>query len=203
MFGCGSGGGGSCGQVEPCGANLVGNWTVSGACLNAAKVMQIGVDDGFIDICATSTVTNGRHDVSGTFMFNADMTYSASLSVTIGFTWNVPTACLQGATCSAFNAALQTALQQNPDPAIGSIICTGASTCACAFTSPIMPDQETGTYTTSGTAYTTVASDGTTTRGDYCVQGNTVHFPEVDTTMNMGPMGQATIDADVVATKSR
>jgi hypothetical protein len=46
MFGCGSGGGGSCGQVEPCGANLVGNWTVSGACLNAAKVMQIGVDDG-------------------------------------------------------------------------------------------------------------------------------------------------------------
>jgi hypothetical protein len=47
---------------------------------------------------------------------------------------------------------------------------------------------------------TTSASAGTSTV-PYCVQGTTIHFLQIDTTMNMGPMGQATIDQDVIATK--
>jgi hypothetical protein len=175
---------------------------VSGACLNAATLMQIAVDDGLTDVCSTSTVSNGRFDVSGMLMFNPDMTYSASLSASVSFTWTLQTACLQGATCSAFNAALQSALQQNPNPSIQSFVCAGASACVCTFTSAMMTEQATGTYATSGTTLTRVASNGTTSSSDYCVQGNALHLVEVDTTMNMGPMGQATIDTDVVATKA-
>jgi len=33
------------------------------------------------------------------------------------------------------------------------------------------------------------------------VQGNTLHLLDVDTSMNMGPMGQATITDDVTLSK--
>jgi hypothetical protein len=40
-----------------------------------------------------------------------------------------------------------------------------------------------------------------TLQQSYCVQGNTLHILDVDTTTNMGPMGQATIVDDATYTK--
>jgi hypothetical protein len=122
---------------------------------------------------------------------------------TIGFNWNVPTSCLGGMTCAALNAAIQASQQQNPDPAIQSITCVGTGTCVCRFVGTPQTENETGTYTTSGTAITTTASGGTVDSGDYCVQGDTIHIVTVDRTMNTGPMGQATILSDVTATRTQ
>ena len=203
IAGCGSGSGGTCGRVEPCGGDVVGSWTISDGCINPVLGMQIAVDEGFTALCPTSTLTNMTSDASGGFSFNADLTYSSSITATIGFNWNVQTSCLGGMTCAEFNAAIQAAQQQNPDPGIQSITCAGSGTCVCRFIGTPQSENETGTYTTSGTAITTTASDGTVETGDYCIQDNTFHVVTVDRTMNTGPMGQATILSDITATRGR
>jgi hypothetical protein len=47
----------------------------------------------------------------------------------------------------------------------------------------------------------TASGDGRSMPQSYCVQGNTLHILDVDTTMNMGPMGQATIVDDATYIK--
>ena len=75
---------------------------------------------------------------------------------------------------------------------------TGTSTCVCPFTYQ-NPMNDTGTYTAIGnTLVLTSAASGSTTTHDYCVQGSTLHLIDVDTTLNTGPMGLATIDDDTV-----
>ena len=59
-----------------------------------------------------------------------------------------------------------------------------------------------GTYSAGGTSLSVISAiTGNGNSGGYCVQGSTLHIITIDSTMNMGPMGQATIDEDVTATK--
>jgi hypothetical protein len=187
----GSSGGsaGSCLQVEPCGGNLVGSWSLSNACINSAAIsMQ------FAGVCPTAAVTAAHVTASGSLMFNADMTYSTMLNEGGTFSVSVPASCINGGSCTLLGAALQ-------DPSFQSVTCTGSTTCVCNVVLAPMITNETGTYTTSGTAAMLTTSTGTTDGGDYCVQGNELHLVTVDRTMNMGPMGQATINEDIVAIK--
>jgi hypothetical protein len=55
---------------------------------------------------------------------------------------------------------------------------------------------ETGTYTTSGTTFTTTSSTGAVSASQYCVKGSELHVIDVDMTMPM-----AAIQADIVFTK--
>ena len=193
--GCG-GSSGSCGKVEPCGGSLVGSWNVTGACVNSAALMSsLGSD--FSTFCPTATVSGASATASGSLTFNADMTYSANLTQGSTVAITIPATCLSGASCAVLTAAIQA---QN-DPALQSISCTGTGSCTCTGVMAPMTTNESGTYTTSGTVATLTSSTGTTTVGDYCVQANELHLVTVDTTTNMGPMGQATIDEDIVAAK--
>lgn len=188
---CGGSSGGSCGKVEPCGGDPVGLWKVTGSCVNSAALMST-VAEGFNGSCPGATISNVSVASSGTLSVNADMSYEISGDQSVKFTVNVPASCLNGATCADLSAQLQSDFP--------GASCTGASSCACAL-SEDTPQTDSGTYTVSGTALVIESpSQGESTQS-FCVQGNTLHFIDVDTTMNMGPMGMATIDDDTLLTK--
>lgn len=199
IWGCGgsdSGGAASCGMLEPCGGDLVGTWKASGGCVNNAAVTMSFLE-GSNGACPTATATATITNSSGTAQFKADQTYAVTAFVSSALvTMNFPGECLNGKTC----ADVQTSLRANPGTA--SATCTGTGSCQCTLQMQSDSTTETGTYAISGTSVVTTPSDGSAPGTiPYCVSGKTLHLLEIDTTMNMGPMGQATIDQDLLATK--
>jgi hypothetical protein len=193
MFSCG-GGGGSCGKVQPCGGNVVGNYTVSGACFDSAAVtMQIGMQ------CPGASANISALNVSGNASFNADLTYSITETISASLSETIPPSCLTAngitITCAQLDQEIQLLLAQQPGT-YQSAHCSGSGTCTCSFTLAAQTMSETGTYTTSGTTITTTDSTGTSSSSSYCAQGNQLHMLQVDMTMAMGK-----IQGDVVFTK--
>jgi hypothetical protein len=188
--GGGSGGSGTCGTVEPCGGNLTGTWTFTAECINSVALQPEAQQ-----ICATASIGSVTANATGTVSFNSDLTYSFSENSTGLISWSIPSSCTGGMTCAAYGAYVQAGINT------GTFICTGTTTCSCTQTA-VANVVDSGTYSLSGNNIVlTSASGGTTMTGAYCVQGGTLHLVTVDTTMNMGPMGQATIDKDVTAQK--
>jgi len=187
----GAGGSGSCGNVEPCGGSVVGTWNVTSECINS---MVLAPETQAI--CATATLTDVSITPSGSLTFGADMTYTVSGNTTVVLKWNVPASCLTGETCDYFASMFQDQL-----PTGATFTCTGSTSCICTEAA-LAPNDDHGTYGTTGSnvVVTSAVTSQTTTTG-YCVQGSTLHIVTVDATMNGGPMGAATINKDVVATK--
>ncbi len=191
---CG-GSSGSCGKVQPCGGDVVGNYSISAACINSAAInMELQID------CPGASVNYGSLRVSGTGSFNADMTYSIAETVSATITENIPASCLSEGgltvTCAQLDALFQDALASDPNSGIQSAHCSGSSSCSCSFVLNASTTNETGTYTTSGTTLTTTSSTGAVSSNAYCVQGSELHVISVDMTMPMGP-----IQADIVFKK--
>ena len=198
-LGCGSSSGsaGSCGQVEPCGGDVVGNWKFTGSCVNRMTVMDAVASD--FSFCPTFTIGAVNLSTTGTATFGADMSYSVNATQSGSESFNLPASCLSGVSCAALSTAIQAAV--GPGTGVDSASCTGSGGCTCTMVLTPTATSETGTYATSGNTLTTTASDGTVSGQDYCVKGTSMHLVEVDTTMNMGPMGQATINSDIVLQK--
>ena len=192
---CGGGSGGSCGKVQPCGGDVVGNYNISGACFNSAAInMDIMVD------CPGASVNYSNVHVTGTGSFNADLTYSISETVSATLSENIPVSCLSEGgltiTCAQLDQLLQQSLAMDPTSGVQSAHCSGSSSCSCMFVLNSMNISETGTYTTSGTTFTTTSSTGAVSASQYCVKGSELHVIDVDMTMPM-----AAIQADIVFTK--
>jgi len=163
----GSGGGGtggssgnSCGNVAPCGGDIVGNWTITGACVSEPTTADPS--------CPGYAVSNVSATESGTVSYTAAGTYSATFTRTLQYTETIPATCIDPATCA--DLADTYAL-------LGvSASCAGTTVCTCSVATS-GTGSETGTYATSGTTLTatdTVSGDVDTMA--YCVQGNTVHL---------------------------
>jgi hypothetical protein len=200
---CGSsGGGGNCGKVAPCGGDVVGNWTVSGACITAASLaMQIAPN------CSNVMVNTATIDVTGNASFNADGTYTLMETTTVSATGTLPASCLMLSgvtlTCAEFDGLLQAYIATNPGM-LESAHCAGTTDCSCNFTLAPQILNQMGTYNTLGSPTLTLnnASDGMTYGTQYCVQGNQMHTIRVNATMPMGAMGQVNIDEDTIFTKN-
>jgi hypothetical protein len=195
MLSCG-GSGGSCGKVQPCGGNVVGNYNISGACFDSAALsMEIMAD------CAGASISISSFNVSGNASFNADMTYSITETISsASLSEMIPASCLTTSgitvTCAQLDQQIQAVVAQNPDT-YQSAHCAGSSSCTCTFALAPQTTSETGTYTTSGAMITTTDNLGTASAPtSYCVQGNELHMLTVDMTM---PMGK--VSADLVLTK--
>ena len=182
---------GSCGKVAACGGNLVGTWTIVAGCQSGAPSIPMN------PACQSETVQSGPVTASGTATFNADMTYSVSLTETTTDTLVVPTSCLaQGGvtlTCDQLAGVLNNAL--SGDAGTATTCTTSGSSCNCPLTVSATRGPELGTYAVSGNTFTTTSSGTTGTPAGYCVQGNTLHV--LATTMAMG----ASTTVDLVATK--
>ncbi len=186
----GSNGNGTCGEVEPCNGPVVGTWKAAAACASASFVMDLQ------GACPAATISGETAAQSGSYVFNADLTYSIAVTGQLTYDAANPASCNPtGMSCEALGAA-ESALS------VGTVTCTGSSSSCNCHSSFARTDTETGTYSVAGTVITLVrSSDGYTLDQSYCVQGNTLHILDVDTTTNMGPMGQATILDDATYTK--
>jgi hypothetical protein len=190
----------TCGQVEPCGGDLVGTWDLTGGCVNQTALSASVAS--MVNGCSGLTVAVSGFMISGSITFNADMSYStAGAMESFMFTETLPASCIGGLSCALLSSQLSSMLQANPQPGITFISCTGSSSCACSFDAQVAPTGEAGTYTISGHTVTTMPTAASASATDYCVQGTQLHVISLDTTMHTGPMGQATIDADIVANK--
>jgi hypothetical protein len=184
----------SCGKVAACGGDVVGNYTIAGACVNnSALNMNVGLD------CPGATALASGVSASGSASFNADLTYTMTQTLTASVTEMIPASCLTQngltLTCTQVDQLLQTLIQMEPGT-FQSAHCSGNTSCTCSFVLAPQMMTESGTYVAAGTTLTLTASDGSSSSGSYCVQGNNLHLLSMDMTMPMG-----TITADTVLTK--
>jgi hypothetical protein len=185
---------GSCGKVEPCGGSVVGSWNASATCLDQTTV-NMSFQSGLMGACPTATATATTGTAIGTMMLNADLTYSTALVAPFEISIALPADCTGGMTCAEFAVGVTQALND------GTVVtCTGSGSCSCTMSTDATLSSS-GTYTASGTVLAFSGANGYANSGTYCVQGDTLHLVDVDATMNMGPMGQATIKDDVTLTK--
>ncbi len=167
--GHGGAGGGmttQCG-VPACGGNLLGTWSFVNSCSAA------GLGD-----CAGEVLDASSIHRSGTITFNAIGSYSTTETDTGTFTFDVPAACLSGATCADLQSVYQgPGYVGSPDPTFSSATCaTTATGCHCLLGALGAPVTITGTYVASGTSVTSTSSTGVADADTYCVQGSILHL---------------------------
>jgi hypothetical protein len=170
--GCGPGSGDGdpprCLQVQPCGGDVVGTWKLLGACTSPAFLSELNAQ--VQASCSGASVTALDVDLSGTFTYNPDLTYSMTGTETISGTEMIPLSCLGYASCAA----------AQPASADATLTCTGTTICTCHIgASSAAP--ETGTYTIVGTTLTTIGPVSTTTDA-YCVENGRLHLMEMSRT---------------------
>jgi hypothetical protein len=191
LAGCGGSDGGSCGTVAACGGDVVGEWTIADTCLTAS-----GGGALFGDFCPTATVDAAGLRVTGTASYRADLTYSATATMSGSMAFVLPPSCLTMSgitlTCAQLDQAVKQAMMDDPDPSIQSISCAGSGSCRCTMQMTPQTSTSSGTYTTSGS---TLVEDGAES-GQYCVKGNELHL--LSPSMAMGSFE---LTGDIVLTK--
>jgi hypothetical protein len=189
--GCGSSAGGTCGSSAACGGNIVGTWTISSSCVSVSLSM-------FQSECPGATASSSNVHVSGTYIYNADMTYSKNGASSGSAVVTIPASCLttQGVTVTC--AQINQMFQADPIPGV-TLDCTGSSTCTCTETFTNTTSVVSGTYTaTAAGLLTETDSDATVTASDFCVKGTTLtESPQAGSQM----MGQS-VSGTITFTKN-
>ena len=159
----GTGGGSACRTVSPCGGNVVGNWLVTDSCLTGTEDLGSQCAGASADLALTFT---------GTVLYNADLTYSATSTGGGTTTYHYPSACLSaGTTCAQWGQAL---MQIGMYSAV-TCATDSANVCNCQALTASTSATETGTYATSAGGTLTTTHAGTTSATGYCVQGNLLY----------------------------
>jgi hypothetical protein len=166
--------GGSCAQPDACGGDVVGTWKIVDSCID----FELPPIDS--DFCPQATASVADIALSGGVTYDADLTYSSTLTMAFSFVIKYPLSCFssggQTITCAEFNDALQEELAANPNPDFQSYTCASAgSFCNCTAVATPMTQTESGTYTTTSGRITTTSS-GDSSTDKYCVQGDTLHL---------------------------
>jgi hypothetical protein len=166
----GGAGGASCSNVQPCGGDVVGTWTVTSSCLEVTGKLDMSV---FGLGCAPAPVT-GSLRVTGTWIAKSNGTYADNTTTTGSETFTLAASCLQISgttiTCDGVGVLFQSEYQ--------SVSCTPAAGggCTCAATvnqtnwaGVVSFDASTsGTYKTAGNVVTLDDE----AKYSYCVSGS-------------------------------
>lgn len=181
-FGCG-GNDLRCGEVAPCGGDVVGSWELKDACFDVAAL-----EAESREACPGFRLLRLDLLISGTVTFTATA-YTSSATSMVTFEETIPADCplVGGMTCAELGATLE---------ATGGGQCSGDTVCTCSGTTSGQVFGASGTYTISGTTLSlTETGTGLVESGDYCVSDGAIHFPSVGP---MGMMGEMPILADIV-----
>ena len=166
-LGCdGSSPGGQCASFTPCGGALVGTWQINGVCITAP-------DAGASTSPCGSAVSRSNMQYQGSFTFRSDSTYSIAISVsgTSQVTYSAECLTSFGMSCAAISSLLAAGADAGVS---GSCSSTSSGGCSCSENISNVSSPEDGTYTTSGTSFSTTPSSSSASpaTADYCVQGN-------------------------------
>jgi hypothetical protein len=185
----GSSTGGSCGQVESCGGDVIGSWSIVQSCgVNDAFV--VAEQDFFAGFCDPSNAgaifDPGTTTWVGSWSFSSAMSFTRSLLITEHQSF----VCQDGETCSALENQIQAAEATSPIQA-GSCTAVGGG-CRCTIVWSALTEQE-GTYATAGTKLLLTVPGSSATDFSYCVQANAMHWIDQD---NAPPTANADIMAE-------
>ncbi len=160
--GGGNDGGAACPSVSPCGGDVVGTWQVTQACLSGTEDLNSTCPG------ASASITSS---FAGTVIYSSNNTYTSMITGSGTTQFHYPGACLPtGYTCTQFSQLLMSV------GSYSSVDCApdAAGVCNCDAVTSSLPSDESGTFTTSGVALTTMHG-GSTSSGTYCVQGNVMY----------------------------
>jgi len=182
----------NCLQVAPCGGDIVGTWSFLGTCTDLATLNdQIG------DSCPGAAFNAFGVALSGTFTFNADLTYTASnWREDFVFAETLPLMCAGAASCAEANGT-ETQSTAGSTTTV-TTTCTGTSTCSCRINGRFTVSSDAGTWATAGSDLTMYGSS-TSTSLAYCVEENRLHMIGTSTTAT----GQSARISDIVAIRSQ
>ncbi len=138
--------------------------------------------------CAAETVDAATFHESGSYVFNSDLSYSASVipSGTLGF--SMPQSCTPAqpiaTTCAVFNVSYSSLVGQPGSPYASAGCAVSGTNCVCTFTFNGQTISATGTYAVgtgsgAGTVTLTAAGSTTSTTNNFCVQGTTLSLDAV------------------------
>jgi len=180
----GSGGSGavaqaSCDNVQPCGGDVVGTWTVASACVafsGEINLASLGVG------CTSAAITGSTLNVTGTWTAAGDGTYEDNLTWTGEQKFDLAPACLTVSgtttTCDRMASSSLPSLGYIEGLIYDSVTCLPVDAASepppsgCNCTSAINQPgaASTGTYTIENNVITT----STGAEYAYCVNGNTL-----------------------------
>jgi hypothetical protein len=191
----------TCGKVQPCGGDVVGQWMVATECESRDHFDAAVADFATMAAqswCPGQTLRAFEPRVSGSLSFDAAGTYSVAFLLGANLDVNLPVSCLSGLSCAGATANFQAQIAAGTyaNPNVSSVSCVGSSDCVCRSVLSA-PQSETGTYSIAGTALTFTDMAGGFTDNSYCVEGNALHL----LTTSMASTGQTNIDADLVAVR--
>ena len=191
----------TCGSVQPCGGDVVGNWTFVEECENPTDLAAI--EANFAEAvrstwCPDATLVGIDPEASGSLQFDADGAYSLDLAFGGDFDIVYPSSCVVVFDCDGLTAELQSEIYAGvfPIPSASSVSCSGSSSCLCRATVSAAQSQA-GTYAVSDSVVTLMATTGAVLNKDFCVVGDALHILATST----GSSGQPSVDSDVVAVK--
>jgi hypothetical protein len=171
----GAGAGGACSSFTACGGSLLGTWQLTSTCFFMPPAASG---------CAAETVDAATFHESGSYMFNSDLTYSASVipSGTLGFT--MPQSCTPAqpiaTTCAVFNSTYSSLVSQPGSPYASAGCAVSGTDCVCTFTFNGQTVSATGTYVVgTDTVTLTRAGSTTSTTNNFCVQGTKLSLDAV------------------------
>jgi hypothetical protein len=166
--GCGDGkgsGAAACLQVQPCGGDVVGTWSLVGGCVNTDLLV------GDLTAQCPAWTTSATIDISGTATFGTELSYSFDGAETLTISQHIPLSCTTFAGCADVQADLATSMSS------AVVTCTGTTTCDCVSTESTPHKVVTGTYATSGSSIVLTSASSMMMNNDvYCVQGDTLHL---------------------------
>jgi hypothetical protein len=185
--GCGGGSADACGQVPPCGGDIVGTWTLTSTCTTRPVLP--------VKLCDAATVAHSSFDVSGKATFGADQTFDISLTESGSIEVSVPASCLGP------GDRTQACIQITPTVPTGvAARCVESGDgCLCTFLLAAHDVAETGTYATTGTGLTAVPAGGLIDGASYCVAGGRLHLVSLDS--SAAGSGAPAVIADLVGAK--
>ena len=191
----------TCGNVQPCAGDVVGNWTFTETCQSSARFAASAMKFSTMaeqTWCPGQTLVGIEPEASGSLMLAGDGTYTLAVAFGGYIDINYPASCIAGASCDDATAGFQAQIEAGsfPNPSVTSIACSGSSSCLC-HAAVDGTQYASGTYAISGNVLTFTAATGVVTNKGYCVAGSTLHILDTST----GSTGQTAVDSDLVAMK--
>lgn len=173
-----AGAGEACTEFTACGGSLLGTWQLASTCFFMPPAASG---------CADETVDAATFHESGSYVFNSDLTYSATVipSGTLGFT--MPQSCTPAqaiaTTCAVFNSTYSSLVSQPGSPYASAGCAVSGTDCVCTFTFNGQTVSATGTYVVdTDTVTLTRAGSTTSTTNNFCVQGTALSLDAVSLT---------------------
>ena len=159
-----------------CGGDPTGAWQISSYCVDGVATNGTAVYPDYN--CPGATLTT-ETTVAGTFDLASTGRYSVGVSATGTFTYDIPSACLDGYSCGDIVESVG-ANECNPNG--GGCLCTGDIPEYYDYGSA-----ESGDWTTDGTALILVDDAyGNATDLDFCVDGNVLRLFDPAENVDLG-----------------